>query len=121
MKLISALVLWFLCLGTGATAYAQVTGQAADITSEGNIVLTWTAPLLRENGTLLSPSELVGYQIYYTIEETGESTMIEIDDINADHYELKNLAPGTYYFAVTAVDSTGLVSQLSDMIQAVVR
>ena len=121
MKAISVLVLWFLCLGATATAYTQASSETAGVSPKETIVLTWTAPVQRENGSLLSPSELVGYQIYYTIEETGESTMIEIDDTGVDHYQFKNLAPGTYYFSVTAVDAKGKVSKLSELVEARVR
>ncbi len=78
--------------------------------------MSWTAPMERENGSLLSPSELVGYQIYYTVEETGESIMIEIDDTGTTEYAFHDLAPGTYFFAITAVDSKGEISELSDMV-----
>jgi hypothetical protein len=44
--------------------------------------------------------------------------MIEIDDITVDHYTFKDLPPGTYYFAVTAVDVRGVVSELSELVEA---
>jgi hypothetical protein len=47
--------------------------------------------------------------------------MIEIDDTRVDHYAFKNLAPGTYYFSVTAVDAKGKVSKLSELVEARVR
>ena len=84
MKVLSVLLLWFLGLSTAATAYTQASSETASVSPQEKIVLTWTAPVQRENGSLLSPSELVGYQIYYTVEETGESTMIEIDDTLAN-------------------------------------
>ncbi len=121
MKAMSVLLLWFLSLSTTATAYTEASSETASVSPQETIVLTWTAPVQRENGSLLSPSELVGYQIYYTVEETGESTMIEIDDTRVDHYAFKNLAPGTYYFSVTAVDAKGKVSKLSELVEAQVR
>lgn len=123
MKALSVLLLWFLGLSTTATAYTQASNEtaSASASAEEKIVLTWTAPVQRENGSLLSPSELVGYQIYFTVEETGESTMIEIDDTRIDHYEFNNLAPGTYFFSVTAVDAKGQVSELSELVEARVR
>jgi hypothetical protein len=46
--------------------------------------------------------------------------MIEIDDTRIDHYEFIDLAPGTYYFSVTAVDAKGLVSELSELVETIV-
>ena len=113
-------MLWFLSLSTAATAYTQASSESAKVSPKETIVLSWSAPILRENGSLLSPSELAGFQIYYTVEETGESTMIEIDDTRINHYEFKDLAPGTYYFSVTAVDAKGMVSELSELVEAIV-
>lgn len=118
MKVISALLLWLIGLSTAATAYTQASGQAIDIRAEDSLVISWNAPLQRENGELLSPSELVGYQIYYTVEETGESAMIDIDDSRVERYEFTNLTPGTYYFALAAVDDAGQVSELSELLEA---
>mgnify|MGYP001817981393 CR=1 FL=1 len=115
MRSTAQFLLWFICWGISSSALGQALAQPPT-SNQDSITLSWTAPMERENGSLLSPSELAGYQIYYTVEETGESTMIEIDDIGTTEYEFRDLAPGTYFFAITAVDSKGEISELSDMV-----
>jgi hypothetical protein len=118
MRSSAQFLLWFICLGTASLAHSQSFSQATPQATKDSITLTWSAPMKREDGSLLSPSELSGYQIYYTVEETGESIMVEIDDISTTQYEFRDLAPGNYFFAITAVDSKGEISELSDMVTA---
>ncbi len=117
MRSTAQFLLWFIGLGITSLASGQSLEQTPpSFQDQDSITLTWSAPVERENGNLLSPSELTGYQIYYTVEETGESIMIEIDDTRTTEYEFRDLAPGTYFFAITAVDSKGEISELSDMV-----
>jgi hypothetical protein len=115
MRSTSQFLLWFICWGITSSVLGQTFEQPPTSNRDG-VTLSWSPPMERENGSLLSPSELAGYQIYYTLEETGESIMIEIDDTGATEYEFRDLAPGTYYFAITAVDAKGEISELSDMV-----
>lgn len=68
----------------------------------GNAVVSWTAPSTNVDG---SPAVVVGYKIYYgTVTKTYT---LNKDVGNVLTYTIVNLAPGTYYFAVTAYNSGG--------------
>lgn len=79
--------------------------------------LSWSMPATRENGDLLSPSEVSGYQIYYTYESTGESNVVNVYGANNVNHQIPNLQPGLYNLAMTTVDVSGLISELSDPFQ----
>ncbi len=115
MRSTAQFLLWFICWGITHSALGQTFDQPP-VSHQDSLVLSWSAPLERENGALLSPSDLTGYQIYYTVEETGESIMIEVEGTGTNQYEFHDLAPGTYFFAITAVDAKGKISELSDMV-----
>ena len=82
--------------------------------------LTWSMPATRENGDLLSPSEVSGYQIYYTLESTGESNVVDVYGANNVNYQILDLQPGLYSLAMTTVDVSGLISELSDSFQVTI-
>ncbi|MBP8924962.1 MAG: fibronectin type III domain-containing protein [Pseudomonadales bacterium] len=78
--------------------------------------LSWSVPTTRANGSLLAPSELAGYEIYITTEKSGTSTVVEIPDPLKFSHKLRNLAPDTYHFAVSALDTNGMTSELSRVV-----
>jgi hypothetical protein len=65
--------------------------------------LSWTA----------SPdTDLAGYKVYYGTVSRHYDTSIYVDNVTA--YTLGSLKPATYYFAVTAIDTSGNESQFSN-------
>jgi hypothetical protein len=88
-------------------------------TTNGTATLSWLAPDANSDGTPLT--DLAGYRIYYgsatgqydhKLEITGSGTMTAVID---------NLSPGGWYFAATALNSTGLESGLSNEVQKTVQ
>jgi len=77
--------------------------------------LSWTAPTTRADGTPLTSAELAGYEIYYTTDDPAVAGTISVASSTAANYTLSNLAAGNYYFAMSAIDTTGLKSALSAM------
>ena len=65
-------------------------------------------------------SELSGYEVYYTTDSSSSSagTTIKISGGASLSTVISNLPAGTYYFAISAIDSNGLKSTLSNMITA---
>ena len=76
-------------------------------------VLSWSIPTTRQNGELLSPSELAAYEIYITADQSGGEQVIVVNDPMQTSYTIVGLAPDTYHFAISAVDVDGLRSELS--------
>jgi hypothetical protein len=89
----------------------------ANNSSGGNNVisvdLNWDPPTTNMNGTSLT--NLAGYKVYMGT-TTGNLTLLS-DVGNTTTYTVTNLPAGsTVYFAVTAYDSTGNESDLSNLV-----
>ena len=67
-----------------------------------------TIPAERENGNPLPVSELWGY-IVLTTDPDGEQVAYGVEGGARTSYDLNDLAPGTWGFAVKALDTGGLV------------
>jgi PKD repeat protein len=75
------------------------------------VQLTWTAPATNVDGTPLT--DLAGYRVYYG--QTSGNLTLKVDVGNQTTYLLSGLVGGqVYYFAVTAYDTSGNESRLSD-------
>jgi hypothetical protein len=74
--------------------------------------LEWTAPTTQTNGVQLA--DLAGYRIHYGKSAQTLDQMIEIRNASISTYVVEGLAPGTYYFAVTAFNSRNLESERSN-------
>jgi hypothetical protein len=81
--------------------------------SNGSATLSWTAPTENEDGSTLS--NLAGYRIVYGTSASALTNTIQITNPSVTTYVVENLAPATWYFAVTAVNSTGAESNYSNV------
>lgn len=96
---------------------------AAGVGSDPSTVsLSWTPPSTRENGEPLSMAEILGYEIYYYAEgdaaDDGET--IKVNGGSQTSYEVVVPGPGTYHFAMTAVDINGLTSDNSNFVSVTI-
>lgn len=107
----SSILLLFGCgTANNATTSVNGTGGNATVTS---IDLTWDPPTTYMNGSALT--NLVGYKLYMGT-TTGNLTLVS-DVGNTTTYTVSNVAPGTtVYFAVTAYDSNGVESDMSNLV-----
>ncbi len=103
-------------VGAGTTTITAVSGGVSASTTltvtatTGSATLSWNAPTTNTDGTTLT--DLAGYKVYYGTSSGNYSTVINVGNVTT--YAISNLAPGTYYFAVTAYDSTGAESSYSN-------
>jgi hypothetical protein len=73
--------------------------------------VAWIAPTQNTDGSALT--DLAGYRIYYGTSASALNQTITINNAGITTYVIDNLGSGTWYFAVKAVDTTGLESDLS--------
>jgi hypothetical protein len=78
--------------------------------------LAWSAPTENSDGTPLT--DLKGYKIHYGTQSQNYTGSISVDNPTVTTYLVDSLPAGTYYFAVTAYNSVGAESSLSDEVQS---
>jgi len=79
--------------------------------TRNNVTLAWTAPTENTDGSPLT--DLAGYRIYYGTDPTELTNSIDINNVGVLTYVVGNLAQGTWYFAVTAINSDNAESDFS--------
>ena len=86
---------------------------AVNAIANGRATLSWTAPTENTDGTTLS--NLTGYRIRYGTSANALTNTIVIENASVTTFVVEDLSPATWYFAVTAVNSTGAESTYSNV------
>ena len=81
-------------------------------------MLNWVPPVANDDGSTLL--DLAGYKIYYGTSPDDLRNVIDINDSNAASYLVENLAPNTWYFALTAYNDNYKESVKTDVLAATV-
>jgi Putative Ig domain len=87
--------------------------------STGTVTISWTPPTENTDGSALT--NLSGYHIYYGTSQSNLNQVVNITNPGLATYVLSNLSAATYYFAMTAVTSSGLESARSSVVSRVVQ
>jgi hypothetical protein len=96
------------CDGAAGTATSIVT-----VGIERGVVVAWKAPEENTDGSPILA--LSGYRLFYGDEPSSYSNETFVDDPDATEVEL-DLAPGSYYLAMSAIAADGTSSALSNEI-----
>jgi hypothetical protein len=108
--------------GWSGTKAASGSQTLATITANTNYTLTcnwnsgsarvsWTAPTTNTNGSALA--NLAAYRVYYGTSASSLSQSAEVNDITQRAATINSLTPGTWFFAVRAVNTSQLESDNS--------
>jgi hypothetical protein len=87
------------------------------VATTGSMSLMWTAPSTRTDGSSLSLSEIDGYRIYIGTTQNNMQVHLDLSQGDLSSYTIDNLELGDYYVAISAYDSTGNASDLSNIVQ----
>jgi len=79
--------------------------------SNGSVTLAWQPPTENTDGSPLL--NLNGYRIHYGTEPGNYANTIRVNNAGVTRYVIENLAPGTYFFAITAISGVGAESDPS--------
>lgn len=102
----------------GTAASAGATDSYLPTPSTGAVTLNWTPPTEEANGAPLT--NLAGYVIHYGTASQDYAKTITVSNPGIATYVVDDLKPGTYFFTVAAVDSSGNESPLSSEVTATV-
>lgn len=95
----------------GAPVNASV-DVVVDVVAMGTVTLSWTPPTKNTDGSDLT--DLMGYKIHIGTTSGTYARVIPVNDNTIDSYVVDNLTAGTWYFAVSAVDTSGNESTTSN-------
>ncbi len=96
----------------GPFTIAVGTGLAS-MPGTGTAELSWSPPTQNSDGT--PATELAGYRVYYGQDPQALSFSATLPDPQHTQYTVTGLPAGTWYFAVAAVASSGIESELSEI------
>jgi Calx-beta domain/Fibronectin type III domain len=99
---------------TNTSAIVTINGDAATTASTGTATVSWTAPTLDTNGSPLT--DLAGYNLHYGKTPTTMTNVIAVNGPASGSYVIRNLAPGTWFFAVVAYNAQAVESALSAVV-----
>jgi hypothetical protein len=99
---------------TTSSGSSGVSGSPA--ASSAGVTLAWQPPTENTDGSTLT--DLIGYKIHYGTESQNYTSEVSVDNPTLSRYVVENLPAGTYYFALTAYNSNGTESLLSDEVTA---
>jgi len=89
------------------------------LSPDGSTTLSWTAPTENENNEPLT--DLAGYNIHCWAEAGQYANTFYVDDPASTSIVIEELASGTYYCAISAVNEDGRESALSNVVAKIVR
>ncbi|MGQ0384108.1 MAG: putative Ig domain-containing protein [Gammaproteobacteria bacterium] len=98
--------------GRGAQANDQTRVNVQQAVA-GRATLSWEAPTQRVDGSPLT--NLAGFKVYYGTSASNLSNVIQIADPGARTRVIDNLTVGTWHFAASAYDQSGVESARSNV------
>jgi hypothetical protein len=81
-------------------------------TANGSATLSWQPPTQNTDGSPLT--NLAGYKVYWGVTPGTYVTSVTVNNPGLTSYAVGNLTPNTWHFAVTALNTVGTESVLSN-------
>jgi hypothetical protein len=85
-----------------------VSSTPSGTTTTGSATLSWTPPVVNSDGSVLG--NLSGYKIYFGTAADQLTQVANVNSAGLTRYVISDLAKKTWYFAMTAYNSTGVES-----------
>ena len=85
----------------------------------GSATLSWIPPTTNANGTTLT--NLAGYYVHYGTNAASLADTITIANPGISTYVISNLSPGTWFFSVTAFNSSKVKSNFSNIVNKMIQ
>ena len=81
-------------------------------TATGSATITWNPPTTNTDGSALT--DLAGYRIYWGTTQGSYPSSVVVISPGISSYVITNLVPGTYFFVMTSLTSSGEESDYSN-------
>ena len=114
------------CTGPRRTGLRQHDGHGLAATAappprrhpSGTATLTWTPPSLNTDAS--AADNLTGFRIYFGTSATNLTQSLDVAGPTVTSYTVTGLASGTVYFAVSAMNSLGVVGVKTNVVSKVI-
>ena len=100
----------------GGSGSSSSDSRTTDSTSSGQGMLSWIAPSTRADSSYLSLNDVEGFRVYYGTSASDLALLVDLNDNSITEYTPDTIPSGNYFFAVTAYDTDGNESGLSNVI-----
>lgn len=84
----------------------------------GSATLTWTPPTLNSDGS--AATDLTGFRIYFGTNAANLTQSVDVAGATVTSHVITGLSLGTYYFAVVAINSLGVLSNRTNVVSKVI-
>lgn len=98
---------------TAALAPFSITVEGLSSGADGRATLSWEPPTENTDGTALT--DLASYRILYGRSANNLSKTVQVSNPSVTSYVVENLPSGKWYFAVVAVNNSGVSSTPSNV------
>ena len=99
--------------GSGGTSGGGTSGGT------GSATISWSPPTQNTNGSSLN--NLAGYTINYGTSAQSMTSTVKVTNVGLTSYMVEGLPTGTYYFSVSAYNSSGVSSARSAVVSKTVK
>jgi hypothetical protein len=82
-------------------------------TATGSATLSWNPPTQNTDGSPLT--NLSGYRVYWGTSQSNLTNSVTVNNPGLASYVVDQLTPATWHFALTAVNSSGVESSMSNV------
>jgi hypothetical protein len=96
------------------TVTAPLAGSSAGTTTNGTATLSWTKPTQNADGSPLV--DLAGYVVKYGTSAGALDKRVVVNDPSLARFTVQNLTSGTWYFTVVSYTTSGVESDLSQVV-----
>ncbi|MEP6546177.1 MAG: fibronectin type III domain-containing protein [Gammaproteobacteria bacterium] len=86
--------------------------------AQASVNLLWVEPVRNTDGTTMM--DLAAYHIYFGLKASSLDKVLTVIGAANTTYTVANLAPGTWYFAIAAVNKAGVESDLTEVVPVVI-
>jgi hypothetical protein len=103
---------------TAALPAFSIAVASVSVTAPGTVTVNWSAPTQNTDGSALM--NLAGYHVRYGKSATSLTTVVTVPNAGIVNSVIQNLAPGVWFFTVTAFTNEGAESDDSTVVSATI-
>lgn len=78
--------------------------------------LSWISPKTRTDGSYLLSSSIAGFKVYYGNDNHNLNLLVDLQESGIDEYRIGVPEAGSYFFSISAYDTQGVESELSNVV-----